>query len=183
MKMTIVIVLVRQSILNGIVIKTSSTHIQILHGTLSLHPEIPTDCTEWWSCDNGSHRKMIHDMISKLHESSISKNKVVNESIGNVIDIFEMNSEFRMLITKFYCLMNTIVYLKAMMHLQKGLMYGMKPTPSHSPELLVLLPVKLLHIKSNKKSWRKTKWSRMVNDLMWVGTNLKDKLFYAHLQF
>ncbi len=55
---------------------------------LSLLPDVRVDCMERLSADNGDLRKLIDEVISRLHHPPCPNKKVASKSIDEIIDIF-----------------------------------------------------------------------------------------------
>ncbi len=55
---------------------------------LSLQLDIRIDCMEQLSTDNGDLRKMVDEVVSRLHYQPCPNKKVVNKTIDQILDIF-----------------------------------------------------------------------------------------------
>ncbi len=59
---------------------------------LSLHPDIRANCMEQLSIDNGNCRKLMDEVVVKLHYPPCPNKKAVNKTVDEIIDIFGKNS-------------------------------------------------------------------------------------------
>ncbi len=106
---------------------------------LSLLHEVRTDCMERLSTNNRDQRKLVGEVVSRLHYPPCPNKNVASKSIDELIDIFGKN--LNILFTGLSLTAINQIILRTMMLSLVDLTSGMRFIPFHSLWYLVLFKV------------------------------------------